>query len=54
MKLEFTPPAPNFPGFLRRAQTALEFREQINTGASAETIKKLVEFSAALCERAGR
>ena len=44
MRLVFSPPLPDAPGFLRRAQTALEFREQINAGASADTIKKLVEF----------
>lgn len=43
-KLIFKPPASNEPGFLRRTQAALEFKEQLNKDATSESIIKLVEF----------
>ena len=42
--LEFTPPNPDSPGYLRRAKQSLIFREQIKKGASPEVIDAMVDF----------
>ncbi len=44
MNLVFSPPTSDTPGFLRRAQRAIEFKTQLNDNADSEMIERLVEF----------
>ncbi|MHB9139336.1 MAG: hypothetical protein ACYC4Q_08035 [Victivallaceae bacterium] len=44
-ELEFRLPAPDSPGYLRRAKLSLEFRQKMSSGnAGPETIDALVDF----------
>lgn len=44
-KLVFNPPDAETPGYLRRMQSALEFKDRLDAaGVSAQTVSAIVEF----------
>jgi hypothetical protein len=42
--IRFVAPTPDTPGFLRRALRAMELRNRISEGASAEFVKEVAQF----------
>lgn len=44
MKLVFTPPSPETPGYLRRMRDALEIREKLSAAPSPATLDAVVDF----------
>ncbi len=44
MKVVFSPPNPETPGYLRRMRDALEIREKLNGAANPATLDAVVEF----------